>query len=99
LVCYGSLAIFLQGLGLQLEEYYNLAMLSIILPRVSEAAIAITLYPIMTRPVSGVRGRDIKLPLSSNIGFKIENKEYEEICLPSLTGQKWDVHRMPSTFL
>jgi hypothetical protein len=62
---------------LQLEKYYNLATLSIILLRVLKVDIAIT---------PGNRGYSIELLLSSNIIPRFENTKYKEICLPDLSG-------------
>jgi hypothetical protein len=55
-------------------------------------------YPLLYynyRPLPGIRGRGIELLLSSNIAPRFKDIEYKETCLPGLSGQKWEVHKMP----
>ena len=75
-------------------------MLSIVLLTASKAAIAIT--PLLYhgyRPVPGIRGRSVELQLSSNIAPRFEDTKHKETCLPDLSGQKWEVHKLPSILI
>jgi hypothetical protein len=37
--------------------------------------------------------------LSSNISPRFENTEPKKTCLPDLSEQKWEVHKMPSILI
>jgi hypothetical protein len=37
--------------------------------------------------------------LGSNIAPRFEAIEYKETCLPDLSGQKWEVYKMPSILI
>jgi hypothetical protein len=50
-------------------------------------------------PVSGIRGHGIELLISSNIAPRFEDIEHKETYLPNLSGQKWEVHKMPSILI
>jgi hypothetical protein len=67
---------------------------------VSKAAVAITsLLYYNYRPVLRIWRRGIELLLSSNITPSFEDTEYKETCLPDLSGQKWEVYKMPSILI
>ena len=51
------------------------------------------------RLVPGFWGLGIELLSSSNITLRFEDVEYKETCLPDLSGQKWEVHKMPSILI
>ena len=59
-------------------------------------------YPLLYydyRPVPRIRGRGIELLLSPNIALRFEDAEHKETCIPDLSGQKWEVHKMPSILI
>ena len=59
-------------------------------------------YPLLYhdyQPVLKIRGRGIELLLSVNIAPSFEDTEPKETCLPDLSGQKWEVHKMPSILI
>jgi len=88
--------ISLQGLDLQLEKILQFGyIVDYLIKRVKSCYSYNPLLYYDYQLVPGTRGRGIELLLSSNITLKFEDTEYKETCLPDLSGQKWEVHKMP----
>ena len=46
-------------------------------------------------PISNFWSYSTKLLLGENVPPKFEDIEHKETCLPGLSGQRWEMHKMP----